>query len=139
METKLVVNKLNELLQEEFAAIVRYLHHSFLVFGPGRIPIVGLLRKRADDAMSHAVLVGEKISALGGHPTIKISEVLEPGKQSVEEMLREDLASEKEVITKYKEYLPLVKDDVALHFLLCRIIEEEQIHVEDLEKLLRRE
>lgn len=89
--------------------------------------------------MSHAVLVGEKISALGGHPTVKISEVLEPGKQSVEEMLREDLASEKEVITKYKEYLPLVKDDVALHFLLCRIIEEEQIHVEDLEKLLRRE
>ena len=139
MDTKLVIEKLNGLLEEELASIVRYLHHSFLVFGPIRIPVMELFRKRAKDATTHAVLVGEKITALGGHPTVKISEVLEPGKQTVEEMLKEDLEAEKDMIIRYKKFLPLVEEDVALHFLLCRIVEEEQLHIEDLEKLLRKE
>jgi bacterioferritin len=139
MNTKLVIEELNGLLEEELAAIVRYLHHSFLVFGPARIPIVEHFRKRAKDAASHAVLIGEKITALGGHPTVKISEVLEPGKQTVEDMLREDLEAEKGIINHYNAVLPLVTENVAIHFLLCRIMEEEQLHIEELEKLIRKE
>lgn len=39
-----VVAVLNQILEAELAGVVRYTHHSFLVFGFGRIPIVSWLR-----------------------------------------------------------------------------------------------
>jgi bacterioferritin len=132
-----VIKALNEALEGELGEMVRYIHHSFHVYGHGRNPIVGLLRARAKESMDHAILLGEKIIALGGNPTAKVSEVLEPKKETVEEILKDTLAAEKESLETYKKYLPLVQDDVALDFLLRKQIADEQEHVDELEKLLR--
>ena len=54
-----IVEKLNGLLEFELSGITRYLHYSFMVFGPNRIPITGWLRAQADDGMKHATECGE--------------------------------------------------------------------------------
>ncbi|HNG77659.1 MAG TPA: ferritin-like domain-containing protein, partial [Candidatus Obscuribacter sp.] len=83
VDKKLVIAALNQALEGELAAMVRYLHHSFIVLGPGRGPLVTLFRTLAQDSMAHATMLGEKIVALGGHPSVAMDEVEEPGEQSL--------------------------------------------------------
>jgi bacterioferritin len=137
--TKKMVDALNEALEHELGAIIRYLHHSFLVMGPNRAPLVAFLRARAKDSVDHAVQLGEKVTALGGHPTVKIAEHMEPGRQSVEEILREELEAEKKSFEVYVKRLPLFKNNLPLEFMMQQFIIEENEHIESLEKLLRKE
>jgi len=137
-KTKKMVDALNEALEHELGAIIRYLHHSFLVMGPNRQPLVGFLRARAKESLDHAVALGEKVTALGGHPTVKIVEHMEPGHQTTEEILREELESEKEAFAVYVKRLPAFKDNLPLEFMMQQFIIEENEHIEGLEKLLRK-
>lgn len=132
-----LIGFLNKGLEHELATLVRYLHHSFLVFGPGREPIVNLLRTRATESIAHAVELGEKITYLGGHPTVKVQEILEPSGHTIEEMLEEDLQAEREAVQLYMDALKLVEDDVVFRVMFEEIIMEEHGHLEGLEKLLR--
>jgi len=129
----------NEALEHELGSIVRYLHDSFVVYGPNRDPIVQHFRAKARESFEHAILLGEKIAALGGVPTAKVEADLPAKRRTVEQMLKSDLENENEAIAKYQSYLELVKDDVALDFFVRRIIIEEQQHIDDLTKLLRTE
>src|SRR5690242_15091989 len=70
-ETTRVVEVLNRILELELAGLVRYLHYSFMIFGHNRIPIVAWLRGQAGEAQAHAILAGEYITNLGGHPSLK--------------------------------------------------------------------
>lgn len=135
---KKLIGHLNRDLERELAQIVRYLHHSFIVEGPSRGPLVGLFRQQAQESMDHAIKLGEKITALGGHPTVNVSQIFEPGDQTLEEMLEEDLEAEEEALREYKKHLNEAKGDVALRILLEQIIFEEQTHIEDLRKYLRK-
>lgn len=136
MEKKKVLDALNLDLEHEMAAIVRYLHHSFIVVGPTRGPLVDMFRRQATDSMQHAIKLGEKICALGGHPSVKVHEVYEPGDQTIEEMLREDLEMEKEHLNLYEKQLDLVQDNTALRLMLEQILVEETAHVDELEMYL---
>lgn len=136
MDKKKVLEALNLDLEHEMSAIVRYLHHSFIVVGPTRGPLVAMFRAQAMDSMQHAIKLGEKISALGGHPSVKISEIYEPGDQTIEEMIAEDLEMEKEHLARYEEQLDLVPDNTALRLMLEQILVEETAHVEELEMYL---
>ena len=73
MDKKKVLEALNLDLEHEMSAIIRYLHHSFIVTGPLRGSLVPMFRNKATDSMQHAIKLGEKISALGGHPSVKDS------------------------------------------------------------------
>jgi bacterioferritin len=136
--SKKIIDGLNKDLERELAQIVRYLHHSFIVEGPSRGPLVGLFRKQATESMTHAIKLGEKITALGGHPTVHVQEIFEPGDQTLEEMLREDLEAEEEALDQYKKHLKIAAGDVALRLLLEQIVFDEQSHVEDLRKYLKK-
>lgn len=136
MDKKKVLAALNLDLEHEMSAIVRYLHHSFIVTGPTRGPLVQMFRQQAMDSMQHAVKLGEKITALGGHPSVKVQEVFEPGEQTVEDMIREDLEMEREHLQRYEEQLALVADNTALKLMIEQIIVEETTHVEELEMYL---
>ena len=136
MDKKKVLEALNLDLENEMAAIVRYLHHSFIVSGPNRGPLVEMFRTQATDSMQHAIKLGEKICALGGHPSVKIQEVYEPGEQTIEDMLEEDLLMEKSHLEMYEKQLGLVQDSTALKLMLEQIIVEETAHVENLEMYL---
>ncbi|MEE8201713.1 MAG: ferritin-like domain-containing protein [Candidatus Acidoferrales bacterium] len=132
-----VVDGLNEALQNELGNVIRYLHHSFLVKGVNRGPLVEFFREKAQESFQHATKLGEKIVALGGLPTIAIPPMKEIGHKNVEEMLGEELASEKEEVENYIKLLKGVGDNIALEFMLKEIIKEEQEGIEDLEKRLR--
>lgn len=141
METKVdkkrVIAALNTALEKELAGLVRYLHHSFIVIGPGRGPLVQLFRTLAKDSMQHAIMLGEKITALGGHPSVKIEEVDEPGEQTLEEMLREDLDMEESHIRMYEEHLKEFEKDTFLKLMYEAIILEEVGHYEQLQMYVR--
>jgi bacterioferritin len=87
--------------------------------------------------MEHAIKLGEKIVALGGHPSVKIQEIYEPGEQTIEEMLQENLEVEKMHLQIYEEQLALVADNTPLRLLLEQMLCEENDHVEELEMYLR--
>jgi bacterioferritin len=137
MNTKKVIEELNTLMNYELAGALRYLHHSFMVFGVRRIPIVEHLRKEAGESLGHATKLGEKITALGGTPTVSVTESLSGKKKSLERILEESLKHERDAVKKYSELLKLVEDDVVLDAFVRDFVAEEQSHVEEVEKMLR--
>jgi bacterioferritin len=89
---------------------------------------------KASECRDHATLLGEKIAALGGLPTVEPA----PIKQSreLEEMLQQDLELEKTTIEAYQDALKVAKDNVALRHMLESLIDTETRHLEEIEKLL---
>lgn len=137
VDKKKVIAALNLALERELAGIVRYLHHSFIVLGPGRGPLVSLFRSLVQDSMLHATHLGEKIVALGGHPSVKIEEVEEPGEQTLLEMLQEDIAMEERHIQMYEDHLREFQKDIVLKLMYENMILEEVTHLEQLQLYVR--
>jgi bacterioferritin len=138
-ETEIVVDTLNNILEMELAGVVRYMHYSFMVFGHNRIPIVAWLRTQADESQAHAVRAGELITALGGHPSLKIGALLETHKHNVDEILREAFTHEQEGVAEYHKLLDLVAGrNVMLEEYARTQIAAEDLHLADLGKMLRK-
>jgi bacterioferritin len=95
-----LVDVLNRILELELAGVVRYLHYSVMVFGHNRIPICKWLREQSDESQGHAVMAGEHVTTFGGHPSLKIGELLETLKLAegrsilLEEYARDQIAAE---------------------------------------------
>jgi bacterioferritin len=134
-----VIKLLNEILEAELAGVVRYTHYSLMVFGYNRIPIVSWLREQAATGLSHANAAGEMVTHFGEHPSLKIGHLLETQKHQIDEILRESLDAEKEGLGLYRQLLDLVKDrSVFLEEYARRMIAEEELHVGEVNKMLRR-
>lgn len=132
------IKKLDEILEAEVSGIVRYLHYSLMIKGPNRIPIVKFFRDQATEAFDHAAIIGEKITAFGGHPSLKVQSVKEGGKHDVMDILRESMEHEKHAVKLYKDLLELADDDIALEELAREMIRLEVEHIEEVEKMLSR-
>ena len=129
-----LVEHLNRALSLELAAVVQYMQHSFLVTGTEREVYRSYFRKQSEESHDHATTLGDKIVALGGVPTV------EPGmiRQSTDlnEMLKQDLALEREALSAYMAAWEACKDDERpTRFQLEERIYQEQLHVDELEKL----
>ena len=134
MANTALIDNLNRALSIELAAIIQYMQHSFLVTGAEREVYRSYFRDQSEESHDHAKTLGDKIVALGGVPTV------EPGmiRQSTNltEMLRQDLALEREAMEAYMAAWDSCKDtDRPTRFLLEERIAKEQIHIEELEKL----
>jgi bacterioferritin len=132
-----LVSHLDQILEAELSGVVRYLHYSFMIFGPNRIPITKWFREHALEGINHAVVIGEKITALGGHPSIKIQPVPETNDHNVLEILKEGLEFEEETLRLYKDTLDLLDGDVALEEVIRGLIKEETEHIEEVKKMIR--
>jgi bacterioferritin len=140
MNKEKVIKRLNKLIEAEMSGVARYLHYSFMIFGHSRIPIVSYLRSQAQEGLTHATALGDKITALGGHPSISacgIAETLDKQKHSIDDILKEALAFEQSALSEYKKLLKDVDDDLGMRLFVEQMILEEQTHVEELEKMLR--
>ena len=134
-----MIDTLKRILELELAGLVRYLHYSFMVFGHNRIPIVAWLRSQAVEAQAHAVLAGEHITSLGGHPSLRIGALLETHKHNVDEILREALAHEQEGLAEYRKLLDLVADrNIMLEEYARAQIAAEEAHAAEIGKMLRK-
>lgn len=135
-DNKKIVAALNEIMEMEISAVVRYLHYALMIKGPNRIPVVKWFHDQAQEGYAHASLIGEKITALGGHPSLKVSNVPETKTHKVLDILKESLEFEEKALNKYKDLLKLVGDDVALEELVREQIRNETEHIEECMKML---
>jgi bacterioferritin len=129
-----LIDNLNRALGLELAAVIQYMQHSFLVTGAEREVYRSFFRSQSDESHDHAKTLGDKVVALGGVPTV------EPGmiRQSTDlaEMLRQDLALEREAMEAYMAAWNSCKEsELPTRFMLEERISQEQIHIEELEKL----
>jgi bacterioferritin len=136
MDNKKVVEKLNKILEMEISGVVRYLHYGLMITGPNRIPIVKWFHDQAMEAYQHASTIGEKITALGGHPSLKVSSVPETKTHAVLDILKESLQFEKAAIELYEEVLGMCDGNVALEELIREMIRLETEHIEEVVKML---
>jgi bacterioferritin len=134
---KEVLDCLDKLLEAELSGVVRYLHYSFMIFGPNRIPITKWFRDHAEEGITHAVILGEKITALGGHPSLKVKPVPETNKHNVLEILRESMEFERDTLNQYYGLLEIVEGDVPMEEMVRKLIDEETAHIEEVEKMTR--
>ncbi len=129
-----LIENLNKALSMELAAVIQYSQHSYLVTGHEREVFKDWFRDQAEEAQDHAETLGDKIVALGGVPTV------EPGtiRQSIDisEMLKQDLELEREALSVYMAAWAACDDNnLPQKFWLEGRISDEQMHVEELEKL----
>ncbi len=130
---------LNELLEMELAGVVRYTHYSLMVFGHTRIPIIKWLRDQGRESLGHAEQIGELITSMGGHPSLKIQKLLETHKHSIDQILNESLEHEREQAKMYHQLLTQVRDhSVLLEEFARTMVSEEELHIAEVEKMLRK-
>ena len=138
MNKENVLDSLNKILELELAGVVKYTHYAFMVQGPYRLSVVEWLREQAQESLTHAESVGEHITSLGEHPTLKISDLLETHKHSTEDILNECLEHEKEAIKSYYELLKNVDGgSIMLEEFARTQIAAEEMHEAELKKMLR--
>ena len=130
---------LNEIVELELAGAVRYTQYSLMVFGHARIPIISWMREQAAEALTHAIAAGEEVTSLGGRVSLGIGELVGTHHDSVDEMMQEMLVHERHGVALYARLLSLAEGrSVSLEELARTTIRSEQLHVAEIEKMLRR-
>ena len=138
MDNTKVLAYLNNILELELAGVVRYTHYAFMVQGPYRLSVVNWLREQATESLAHAEAVGEHITSLGEHPTLKIGELLETHKHSTEHILNECLDHERSAIGAYYKLLKNIGgESIMLEEFARTMIATEEMHEAELKKMLK--
>ena len=133
------VELLNHIMEAELAGVVRYTHYALMIFGHNRIPIVSWLRNEANTCLMHANEAGELVTHFGEHPSLKIGALLETHKHGVNDILIESLEAERTGLALYRALYELVRDrSVLLEDYARRMIAEEELHVGEVNKMLRK-
>jgi bacterioferritin len=133
------IKVLNEILELELAGAVRYTQYSLMVFGHARIPIMSWMREQAAEALAHSVAVGEEVTALGSRVSLGIGELVGTHHDAVDEMMQEMLIHERHGVALYAKLLALSEGaNVSLEELARTTIRAEELHIAEIEKMLRR-
>jgi len=133
------IDALNRIMELELAGVVKYTHYSLMVYGYNRIPIVSWLKGNADESLVHAHKAGELVTLLGGHPSLKIGQLLETAKHDIGDILRESLEHERVALAAYYDLLKIAEDNsVLLEEYVRDMIVEEEMHLDEVNKMLRR-
>ncbi|WP_088239888.1 ferritin-like domain-containing protein [Calothrix rhizosoleniae] len=138
LDDKKTIDLLNAIMEFELAGVVRYTHYSLMVTGPNRIPIVDFFKAQASESLLHAQQVGEILTGLDGHPTLKIAPMEETYKHSVKDILEESLVHERNALNMYKKLLDAVTNaSIYLEEFARTMIGQEEMHNLELKKMLR--
>jgi bacterioferritin len=138
LDQKKTIDLLNSIMEFELAGVVRYTHYSLMVTGPNRIPIVEFFKAQATESLTHAQQVGEILTGLEGHPSLRIAPMEETYKHSVRDILEESLNHEKKALDLYKALLDTVNDaSVYLEEFARTMIGTEELHNIEIKKMLR--
>ncbi|MBD2567156.1 MULTISPECIES: ferritin-like domain-containing protein [Nostocaceae] len=138
LDQKKAIDLLNAIMEFELAGVVRYTHYSLMVTGPNRIPIVAFFKAQAAESLLHAQQVGEILTGLEGHPSLKITPMEETYKHTVKDILTESLSHEKTALDLYKSLLETVTNaSIYLEEFARGMIGQEEMHNLELKKMLR--
>ena len=138
LDTERTTDVLKRIMEYELAGVVRYTHYALMVTGVNRIPIVAFMKAQAEESLLHAQQVGELLTGLGGHPTLKIAPIAETNQHSTEALLAESPNHERLSIVLYKELLSLVQgESVFIEEFARQMIAAEEQHTLELRKMVR--
>ena len=132
-----LIDGLNTDLAHEYQAILMYNSYASMVYGMHRPTLKQFFESELPEELTHAQLLADKITALGGTPTtepVPIELVDEP-----KAMLEQVLEAEAETIERYVKRREQAEEakEYGLATELDDIIRDETEHEEETEKLLR--
>jgi len=138
-----VVQVLNEALATEIVCVLRYKRHHYMAKGIHSQAVAEEFLEHANEEQGHADRIAERITQLGGAPDFNPkglasrshSEYVEG--TSLVDMIREDLVAERIAIDSYGEIVRFLGDrDITSRRMMEEILENEEQHADDLNKLL---
>jgi bacterioferritin len=135
MDTQAVIDQLNECLKHEWTGVAQYSQAGFIVEGMWREVYAEKFLDDAKESFNHARLVGDKIAALGGVPSVLRNEVKQS--RDIREVLEFSLAFESKAVDMYTQAIEMAEGNRALVIFLEDILKEEQEGVDEYTKLLR--
>jgi bacterioferritin len=132
-----VIELLNEALKNELTAVNQYWLHYRLLDHWGIDRLAELERHESIDEMKHADRLSERILYLDGLPNFQLLGRLRIG-ETVEEVLRSDLALEEEAIVQLKGAIAHCEEvrDYVSRELFVDILASEEEHVDLIEQQL---
>ena len=132
-----LIDGLNEDLNRELEAVLRYLYHSATATSLLGHELRELLKSDITGELNHAVFLADKIVALGGE--VKIHPSMPKKVKSAKEMLEVNAAAEHQVVASYTKRIKQAEEfgDKGLVIRLEDILAEETDHAEELERLSR--
>ena len=132
-----LVQKLNQLLADELAAINQYIVHSEMCANWGYDRLHESVEKRAIQEMKHAEKLIARILFLEGTPTVSQLGAIHIG-EDVPKQLQSDLTAETQAVHDYNAVIHLANEvgDAATRSLLEEILHDEDAHVDWLEEQL---
>ena len=140
MNKDAVIDKLSKIFKLELSGVIRYTHYSLMIVGYNRLPLIDFFKSQASESLTHANLAGEHITGLGGHPPQEIDSIEETHNHNIEDILKETLEHEKKAIKIYYELLSEVDGkSVYLEEYARNLIGQEELHVLEVEKMLKRD
>lgn len=131
-----IIEHLNQAITVERTLALQCEHQALTVRGLWRATYHDFFMGLADEARDHARKFGQKVVGLGGNPAVALGEVHEA--QDVFDMLELDLVLERKALEVYATTLKLAEDDTALRNMLEDHIEDETLHIEELERVSQR-
>jgi bacterioferritin len=141
-----VLRLLNEALATALVGVLRYRRHHFLARDLASRRTAEEFLVHADEELSHADLIAERIVQLGGQPDYAPATLHERSHtpyvavDSVIEMLREDLAAARTAIDCYRGLIDHVgEQDPTSRRMLAGILGVEEAHADELSDLLQAE
>ena len=129
-----VIDYLNKALTNELTAINQYWLHYRVLADWGVSRLADYERHESIDEMKHADVLAERILFLNGLPNFQAIHKLKVG-ETVEEILKADLAVEMEAIPLLKDAIAHCEEvrDFTTREIFERILESEEEHVDFLE------
>lgn len=132
-----LIKGLNEDLAAEFQAIMMYTTYGAEVDGIHRTELKGFFHSEIADEQSHALLLADKIVALGGVPTTRAAPVksAKTNKARIENALEAEI----ETIARYTTRIEQAEaaGQLGLKILLEDLVQDESNHRDEMQIMLR--
>ncbi len=135
MDREAVISHLNEILKHEWTGVAQYSQAGFIVEGIWREVYADKFLDDAKESFGHAKLLGSKIVALGGVPSVVRNEVKQS--RDIREILEFSLAFESKAVEMYSQAIEMAEGNKPLVIFLEDILADEQEGVDEYTKLLR--
>lgn len=139
MEKRKLIEGLNRDLAEELATVCCYVQQAALVTGIPGHEVREFLRGETLNEVQHALILADKIVALGGTPQAKAAGFKDL--RDATAILEYDLAMERQAVKHYSERVRQAEalGELGLKVRLEEIIADETDHAEAIQRLLGRE
>jgi bacterioferritin len=135
---KALIDGLNEDLRGEFQAVIMYRLYASMVQGPYRQELRTFFANEIPEELTHAQILADKISALGGVPAASPAPV--PVVQEPKAMLEAALKAEVETLARYVKRRDQAQEcgEHGLAAEFDQIIADESNHRDELKQMLAR-